>query len=92
MAFGKPVVASNLGGAATIVKDGVNGLLFRPGDPGALARCLERLWSDEPLQSRLEAGARRTYAEEMTPTLNYERLMAAYSMAIAGHASGPRES
>jgi len=91
MAFGKPVVASDLGGAATIVRDGINGLLFPPGNARELARCLERLWSDEQLQSRLEAGARRTYAEEMAPESNYERLMAAYQMAMEKHASGAKE-
>jgi len=91
MAFGKPVVASNLGGAATIVRDEVNGLLFPPGDAEALARCLARLWSDDGLQTRLEAGARLTYHAEMAPQANYDRLMAAYAMAIAAHASGTKE-
>ena len=91
MAFGKPVVASNLGGAATIVRDEVNGLLFPPGDAEALARCLVRLWSDDGLQTRLEAGARITYNAEMAPQANYDRLMAAYAMAIAAHASGTKE-
>ena len=90
MSFGKPVVAANLGGAATIVRDGVNGLLFTPGRERELSDCLERLWADEQLQSRLEAGAGRTYADEMTPRANYERLMAAYAMAIAAHSGGDR--
>ncbi len=40
-AAGLPVVASDLGGMREAVKDGVDGALFAPGDPKALARVLE---------------------------------------------------
>lgn len=42
-AFGVPVVASRLGGMAEAVRDGVDGLLFEPGDDAGLARVLDRL-------------------------------------------------
>jgi len=81
MAFGKPVIASNLGGAATIVNDGVNGLLFPRGDAEALAGCVRRLWQDDQLQRQLESGANETYLREMTPEVSYTRLMEAYEAA-----------
>jgi len=87
MAFGKPVIASDLGGAATIVADGVNGLLFPPGDSDALARCVHRLWQDEKLQRRLESGAKETYLREMTPEVSYTRLMEAYMAARQHYAT-----
>jgi len=38
---GLPVVASDLGGLARRVRQGVDGALVRPGDPVAMARAME---------------------------------------------------
>ena len=62
-----PVVAANLGGMAESVTDGVNGLLFIPGDPYDLAEKLRRLVDEPDLLSELQSGIRpvRTVREEM---------------------------
>jgi glycosyltransferase involved in cell wall biosynthesis len=83
MAHGKPVIASDLGSIPSIVRDEVNGLLFRPGDAGDLADKIGRLWRDDRLQTRLETGARATYEAEMTPEKNYGQLLRIYESAIA---------
>jgi GT2 family glycosyltransferase len=41
-----PVVASGHGGLAELVRDGLDGLLFRPGDAHDLARAMRRLMDD----------------------------------------------
>ena len=46
-AAGLPVLASRFGGLVEVVRDGVDGELFAPGDGNALAACLQRL-VDEP--------------------------------------------
>ena len=46
MAAGRPVVASDLGGPTEIVEHGRTGLLFRPGDPDALAKAIVRVLSE----------------------------------------------
>lgn len=46
MALGRPVVASRLSGIPEIVRDGVNGVLVPPGDPGALADAMAGLLED----------------------------------------------
>jgi glycosyltransferase involved in cell wall biosynthesis len=51
-----PVIASNLGGMAELVQEGVNGLLFEPGDPQSLATQLNRLVQNPALLSRLRDG------------------------------------
>lgn len=48
-AHGVPVVASAAGGLAEIVRDGVDGRVFAPGDSAALAKILEQLSSDRAL-------------------------------------------
>jgi glycosyltransferase involved in cell wall biosynthesis len=57
-ALGLPVLASNLGGVAEAVRDDVDGLTFRPGDPADLARNLRRLTTEAGLLDRLAAGVR----------------------------------
>ncbi|HUV91324.1 MAG TPA: glycosyltransferase family 4 protein [Anaerolineae bacterium] len=56
MACGKPVIASNLPGVRSVVNDGQDGLLVRPGDAADLAQKLQRLLADAP--GRREMGVR----------------------------------
>jgi glycosyltransferase involved in cell wall biosynthesis len=58
LSSGVPVIGSEVGGTPDIVRPGVNGELFRAGDSGELAACLDRLLSDEFYRSRLAGGAR----------------------------------
>lgn len=58
MACAKPVIGSNVGGIPEVIDDGINGLLFEPGDDADLAEKMERLLSDGALRERMgEAGA-----------------------------------
>jgi len=54
MAVGVPVVGSDLPGLSEQIRDGVDGLLFPPGDARALARTICRLASDRDLLGRLQ--------------------------------------
>ena len=56
MAVGKPVVASNIDGYASILTHGVEGLLVPPKDDGKIAQALISLLTDETL--RQEMGAK----------------------------------
>jgi len=53
-----PVVAANLGGMAEMVRDGIDGLLFEPGDAGALRAALARILDEPELLARLRHGIR----------------------------------
>ena len=61
---GVPVVASDLGGMAEMVRDGIDGLLFPAGDPQALAAALRRLVDDRTLLGALRAGIVRPMSIE----------------------------
>jgi len=58
MAAGRPVVASRIGQVADVVRDGVTGLLYEPGNGEELLRCLRRLRSDRRLRAELGVNAR----------------------------------
>jgi glycosyltransferase involved in cell wall biosynthesis len=60
MAWGRPVVATAVGGLRDAVEDGVTGLLVPPGDVAALRAALERLLGDSALRARLGAAGRET--------------------------------
>jgi glycosyltransferase involved in cell wall biosynthesis len=66
MAWGRPVVASGVGGLVDAVEDGVTGLLVPPGDVVALREALERLLADDALRSRLGEAAREKARTELS--------------------------
>lgn len=55
--FGKPVVATRVGGFEEVVRDGVSGLLVPAGDAEALSEAITRILSDPELARRLGEGA-----------------------------------
>ncbi|HSD48784.1 MAG TPA: glycosyltransferase family 4 protein, partial [Actinomycetota bacterium] len=60
MAAGLPVVASAIPGFTEVVRDGVEGLLVRPGDAAATAAAIARVLDDRDLAARLaDAGRER---------------------------------
>jgi glycosyltransferase involved in cell wall biosynthesis len=61
MAFGLPAVATTAGGASELIRDGHNGLLVSPADPGALARSLASLMEDRETLAKMGMGALETH-------------------------------
>ena len=58
MAHGLPLVTTPVFGIREQVREGVNALLYEPGDAAGLAAALERLIEDGELRARLAARAR----------------------------------
>ena len=80
---GLPVIASRLGALADLVRDGVTGLLFHPGDPVDLAEKIAWAESHPEQMERMGQAARAEYEAEYTPERNYEMLVDIYDDAIA---------
>jgi len=88
------VASSETGSAQTLVRDGANGLLFRPGDVQRLTQELLRLERDEPLRQRLATAGQETVRAHWVPEVAAERLLALSEALIAGrtppvYAEGP---
>jgi glycosyltransferase involved in cell wall biosynthesis len=77
---GRPVLATSAVGAVAggLVRDGDTGLVVAPGDPGALARGIDRLLSDAPLRERLGAAGR-----EAAAPYTYDAMADAFARALA---------
>jgi len=66
MAAGLPVIASKVGQLAELIEDGVNGLLYPPNNPSALATALDRLRCAPEVRARLGRAARATVLRDHT--------------------------
>jgi len=78
-ALGKPVIASRVAGAVELVDDGVNGLLFEPGNAEALAACMRKLRENPELASAMGSAARAKYEKTFSPEAGYARMLENYT-------------
>lgn len=83
MAWGRPVVATAVGGLADAIEDGVTGLLVPRRDRIALRAVLGRLVGDAPLRARFGAAACAKARRELSLVAAAEGLHAAYGEAVA---------
>jgi phosphatidylinositol alpha-mannosyltransferase len=84
MACGVPVVASDIPGYRAVLEDGVQGVLFPPGDHQALARSLRELIEDGATRERM-AAATPARADRFSWDNLVEDVEAAYMRAIEIH-------
>ena len=83
MAYGRPVVASAVGGLPDLVRDGETGLLVPPRDPAALRAAIERLLGDADLRTRLGIAAREHVRELCDWDHVTAQTIAVYERAVA---------
>ncbi len=81
MAFGKPVVASRVGGIPELVEHGKTGLLIRSGDVKGLANSIIGLLDDGKLASSLGKAARKK-VEQFSWERTAEMTMKVYNKAL----------
>lgn len=75
MAMARAVVAPRLDNVRDLVEHEATGLLFEPGDAGALTEALERLAADPALRQRLGQNARASVETERNWRRNAERVL-----------------
>lgn len=66
MAVGRPLIMSATGGAAELVRPGIDALTHRPGDPTSLAAAIRQLVASPALRSRLGAAAQAAARERFS--------------------------
>ena len=83
LAFGKPMILSDVGGFREVVEDHGAGRLVAPGDPGALADAIGELLADPAERERLAERARAAAAGPYSWDSVAERTLAVYEEVLA---------
>jgi len=78
-AWGRPVVASDLGSRRELVDHGATGLLYAPGDREQLAHSIEFLFDRHDLAGKMGVEARRRLRDKHDPRQHMDALLAIYS-------------
>lgn len=88
MAFGKPVVAFEVGGVGEWLADGVTGYLVPRNDVEGMADRLSRLLADDGLCARLGVAGRVAVESRFRPEHHIPKLVEIFREAMAGSADG----
>ena len=83
MAAGVPSIAPAHGAFPELITDGVDGVLFPPGDTAALAAVFDDMASRPDRYGALGAAARTTFAARFSVDANVEELLGIYRFAIS---------
>jgi len=78
MAFGRPVVATAIGGTPELIRHEIDGLLVPPGDVSSLASALGRVAQDRSLASSMGSSGRQRVTSDFSPEQHCSRLLAVY--------------
>jgi glycosyltransferase involved in cell wall biosynthesis len=79
-ASGLPMITTREAG--DVVRDGVEGIIVRPGDVDAIAAAIEHLYRHPEIVESMSAAARRRVVENFTWDHYRSRLLSAYERAI----------
>jgi len=75
---------------ADIVRDGVTGLLFEPGNPRDLADKMAWALAHPEQMALMGRNARAQYEAEFSAEVNYRRLMAIYDEVLVEQRENPQ--
>lgn len=78
MAMEKPVIGCNVGGVPEVIRDGVNGILVKAGDPGDLAQAIIRLLQDPAAARKMGAAGKAIANAEYSVETMCQRMFQLY--------------
>jgi glycosyltransferase involved in cell wall biosynthesis len=84
-----PVIATDIHAIPEIVKDGITGLLVRPGDQESLVRAIRRLVDSPDLRSEMGRAARCQIAKVADPFTYASKLGDLILSLVPAHAHAP---
>jgi glycosyltransferase involved in cell wall biosynthesis len=82
---GTPVVGANIGGIPELVDDGIDGLLFSPGDTGDLIEKITLLYESRERLQTFSNKCREKIVSKYSADKYYNELMKVYRSAIDTH-------
>lgn len=81
VAVGKPTIGANIGGIPEIIENGINGLLFEPGNYEELAHAMDRMKNNTELYNQFSVEAKRL-GEKYAEDLYYKEIYKVYQNAV----------
>jgi glycosyltransferase involved in cell wall biosynthesis len=85
MGFGRAVIAARSGALTDLVHDGIDGLLFPPGNIAALTTAIDTLWNDPVRACNMGALGRIRVEQQYSDEVFTDRLLEAYTVASSVH-------
>ena len=82
MAYGKPVIAFDVGGISEWLEDGKTGFIIKLRDEAALAEKLNLLLQNPNLALRMGTQARESVEKRFVPDIHVERLLSIFNKAV----------
>jgi len=79
MAYGKPLIGSNIGGISELINDGKTGYLCKSIDNRNLAKKIVTLLSNPEEAIKFGKNARRLYESDYTSVVHFNRLEKIYN-------------
>jgi glycosyltransferase involved in cell wall biosynthesis len=92
MGAGRPVVATDVGGAREAIRAGVTGFLVPPKDPGAMADCIVELLIDSKRAAAMGENGRRVVLEQFSCEAQLEHTESLYERLLAPQKPKPAVS
>lgn len=84
MSAKKPIVASNIDGYSSLIKDNHNGILVEPKDPESIANALEKLLNNKKLKTKISNNAFKTANEYSWQNIT-KKILNVYQQALSKH-------
>lgn len=82
MAFGRPCIASRVGGIESLIENGVSGLLVKPGDPEELARAVKYIFYNKEKAEVFREAARKKVIRDFDISRMASQMEAMYENVI----------
>jgi glycosyltransferase involved in cell wall biosynthesis len=84
MAYGKPVLGSNIGSIPELIEDSVDGMLFKPGDSDDLAEKIKYLLNNQAKICEMGKRAREKAEQKYNQEIHYQKLMGIFERVLHG--------
>ena len=83
MAYGKPVIGTNIGGTPEQIDDDVTGILIPPNDPVAMADAIESLVNNPEKRKEMGKASQNKFEQEFTFDPYYQELNNSYNLFLS---------
>ena len=87
MMLGKPIITTNIGAMATIIDNGINGVLVSPNNTEELTKAIDKLYTDEQACISMGKSGKEKAEKEYSREVVYQLLMEVYEKAMKNNDS-----